>query len=54
MTGWSLPISRRPARLQVETRAGFEVDGIEVRARLDFGAGWVDWRSWVRNPGAAS
>lgn len=36
---------------QVETKAGFEVDGVQVRVRLDFGAGFVDWRSWFRNAG---
>ncbi|BAQ44252.1 prohead protease/major capsid protein fusion protein [Methylobacterium aquaticum] len=38
--------------VQLETQYGFEVDGIRVRARLDFGAGFVDWRSWHQNPGA--
>ncbi|PCH70213.1 MAG: peptidase U35 [Rhodobacteraceae bacterium] len=37
---------------QVETRAGFEVDGIEFKVRLDFGAAFLDWRSWQMNPGA--
>jgi HK97 family phage prohead protease len=36
---------------QVDSRAGFEVDGVQIRVRLDFGAGFVDWRSWYRNPG---
>ncbi len=36
---------------QIETKAGFEVDGVQVRVRLDFGAGFVDWRSWFRNAG---
>lgn len=36
---------------QTETRAGFEVDGIEVKVRLDFGAAFMDWRSWYCNPG---
>jgi HK97 family phage prohead protease len=35
-----------------ETRNGFEVDGVEVKVRLDFGAGFVDWRSWFTNAGA--
>lgn len=34
-----------------ETRQGFEVDGVEVKVRLDFGAGFVDWRSWHTNAG---
>ncbi len=33
---------------QIETRAGFDVDGMEVKVRLDFGAGWVDHRGWHR------
>lgn len=36
---------------QTETRAGFEVDGIEVKVRLDFGAAFMDWRGWYCNPG---
>lgn len=37
---------------QITTRAGFEVDGVEIKVALDFGAGFVDWRSWFMNPGA--
>jgi hypothetical protein len=37
---------------QIVTETGFEVDGLRVRVRLDFGGGFVDWRSWYRNPGA--
>jgi len=37
--------------VQVETRAGFEVDGIQIRARLDFGAGALDFRGIYANPG---
>lgn len=33
---------------QIETRAGFDVDGVETRIRLDFGCGWLDWRGWFR------
>ena len=36
---------------QMETRVGFEVDGLEARVRLDFGGGFVDWRGWYYNPG---
>lgn len=32
----------------IETRQGFEVDGLAIKVRLDFGAGWVDWRGWHR------
>jgi hypothetical protein len=38
---------------QVETKAGFEVEGVQIKVRLDFGAGFVDHRSWYSNPGAA-
>ena len=33
---------------QMETRVGFEVDGVQFRIRLDFGCGWTDYRGWVR------
>jgi hypothetical protein len=36
----------------VVTENGFDVDGVRIRVRADFGGGWVDWRSWFRNPGA--
>lgn len=36
---------------QIETRSGFDVDGVEVKVRLDFGAGAVDWRGAYRNQG---
>jgi phage major head subunit gpT-like protein len=35
-----------------ETREGFEVDGMEFKARLVFGAGWIDYRGAYKNPGA--
>lgn len=34
------------------TREGFDVDGIEFKVRLDFGAGAIDHRGLYRNPGA--
>ncbi len=37
---------------QIESRNGFEVDGVQVKVRLDFGAGFVDWRGWFTNAGA--
>lgn len=37
---------------QIVTENGFDVDGVRVRVRLDFGAGFADWRGWYRNPGA--
>lgn len=33
---------------QIETRAGFEVDGVQIKVRLDFGCGWIDHRGWFR------
>ena len=36
----------------VETRAGFDVDGVEVKCRLDFGAGFLDHRGLYKNAGA--
>lgn len=37
---------------QVTSEVGFDIDGVRFRVRLDFGAGFVDWRGWFRNPGA--
>lgn len=37
----------------METRMGFDVDGMEIRARLDFGAKAIDWRGLYKNPGVA-
>lgn len=34
-----------------ETRTGFEVDGIEIKARHDFAAKAIDWRGLYRNAG---
>lgn len=36
----------------VETRIGFEVDGLEMKVRLDFGAGAINHRGIYANPGA--
>ena len=36
---------------QVESRAGFEVDGVQFKVRLDYGAGFTDWRGWYSNAG---
>lgn len=37
---------------QISQREGFEVDGLEVKAHLDFGCGWVAPVGWVQNTGA--
>ncbi|MDN5934256.1 MAG: Mu-like prophage major head subunit gpT family protein [Pseudonocardia sp.] len=36
-----------------ETRMGFEVDGMEIKARHDFAAKAIDWRGLWKNPGKA-
>jgi ATP-dependent protease ClpP protease subunit/phage major head subunit gpT-like protein len=36
----------------VEAEPGFRIDGVEIKCRLDFGAGVLDWRGAYRNPGA--
>lgn len=38
---------------QVESKSGWDVDGVEIRVILDYGAGFVDHRGWHANPGAA-
>jgi phage major head subunit gpT-like protein len=38
--------------LYTEQRIGFEVDGLEVKGRLDFAAKAIDWRGVYKNPGA--
>ncbi len=38
---------------QIETRTGFDVDGMEIKCRLDFAAKAIEWRSAYKNPGAA-
>lgn len=37
----------------IESRVGWDVDGVEVRARLDFGAKAIDWRGLYRDDGVA-
>jgi phage head maturation protease len=36
----------------LEARDGFDVDGVEFKAREDFAAAPIDWRGMVHNPGA--
>ena len=38
--------------LYTETRNGFDIDGVEFKVRLDFGAKALDWRGMIRNVGA--
>lgn len=35
----------------LEERLGYEVDGLEYKARLDFGVKAIDWRGLWMNPG---
>jgi hypothetical protein len=37
---------------QVFTDPGFEIDGVRLKVRLDFGAGFIESRGWYTNPGA--
>lgn len=37
--------------VQITQREGFETDGLEVKARLDFGCGWVAPVGWVMSSG---
>jgi len=37
---------------QTETRAGFEIDGMEFKCRMDFAAEFIDHRGWIKNVGA--
>ncbi|WLS07174.1 Mu-like prophage major head subunit gpT family protein [Shinella sumterensis] len=43
-------LSGEPGPIMSE-RIGFDVDGVEYKCRLDFGAGFLGWRGWYRNPG---
>lgn len=38
--------------VQTFTEEGFEIDGLAIKARLDFGAGWVAPIGWVKGAGA--
>ncbi|NEW96638.1 prohead protease/major capsid protein fusion protein [Rhodopseudomonas sp. BR0G17] len=37
--------------LYTESRLGFEVDGLEIKGRLDFAAKAIDWRGMLKNAG---
>jgi hypothetical protein len=41
-----------PEGPQLEARDGFDIDGVEFKAREDFAAAVTDWRGLVKNPGA--
>jgi hypothetical protein len=36
----------------IETKQGFEIDGVEIKARMDFGAAALDFRGLQKNAGA--
>jgi hypothetical protein len=36
----------------IETKQGFQVDGVEIKARMDFGAAAIDYRGLQKNAGA--
>ena len=38
--------------VSIDTRIGFDVDGVEVRARLDFAAKAIDWRGLYKSSGS--
>lgn len=38
--------------LFTEQKQGFEVDGMQIKARMVFGAKAIDWRGMYKNPGA--
>jgi hypothetical protein len=40
------------AGVYFETRQGFEVDGIEMKARMDFAAAAIDYRGLQKNAGS--
>jgi hypothetical protein len=35
----------------IETKQGFEIDGVEIKARMDFGAAAIDYRGLQKNAG---
>ena len=37
----------------IETRNGFDIEGVEIKCRLDFGAKAIDWRGLYKNAGPA-
>jgi hypothetical protein len=39
--------------IRTDTRTGFEVEGMEVKAVMDFGAKALDWRGMYKNAGGA-
>lgn len=60
-TGWYLVAGNQAALeygyldgnegIQTMQREGFEIDGLEIKARLDFGCGWSAPTGWVKSTG---
>lgn len=40
--------------VQITQREGFDIDGLEIKASLDFGCGWVSPIGWVRSTGTGN
>ena len=38
--------------LQITTQQGFDVDGVQIKAKMRFAAKAIDWRGMFRNVGA--
>ena len=36
-----------------EQRVGFDIDGLEIKLRMVFGAKVTDWKGWAKNPNAS-
>ena len=39
---------------QIESQTGFRIDGVEMKVRLDYGAGFLETRGWYTNAGGAT
>lgn len=62
-TGWYLVAGNQNALeygyldgsegVQITQREGFEIDGLEIKARLDFGCGWAAPVGWVKSTGVS-
>ena len=52
IAGWKRErLTPFPQGAYIETRNGFDVDGVEIKCRLDFGAKAIDWRGLYKNNG---
>jgi hypothetical protein len=39
---------------QIDSQTGFRIDGVEMKVRLDYGAGFIETRGWYTNAGGAA